>query len=707
MKLSKNKFLLSCILLNSLNQIYANDTLGTISVSSSTIDDKFKNLTTKTSSSTIISSADIEKINPTNIENILNTIPGITASNVGNDRVKIHIRGIDNQMYMGENPGVAVVIDGVPVQETSGKINLDLDNIDSIKVIKGSASYLYGNDAISGAIIITTKRAKGINSSKVEAEMGSFGFKRLLAGTNQSFENGAFQLQGTIRDTDGYWDDAYLKHKSINGKYQHYLTETSDITFGADYTKRKTGDGTSIHGESNAKSNPTSNNEVSYSGYHDTTLLKTFITYSDDIDDTSNLMINLSRYKDDTTNLYSPIDLNNDGLEESHRNKSDEEWIQNTFKSEYRKSFDKVAIMAGVNIARNKQENKSNAQTNYKNGYGPSATNVKKGDIVGSSHNEEDINAIYLELQNHLTDHLTSTINFRHDDIKYNYKNNLDKTLNTTPSYNANTYRVGLNYKLNNNHNIYTSYATGFRAPTAQQISGNIDKLQADPTLDIQTTLDIETTNNIEIGITGDISSLQYDASIYQLDREDYIGIRAGSYMWSSDDDADKSVGNLGDMRSRGFELALNSDRSKMVSFSIAYTYLDAKFKKYSINPNDGGNPPIDLSGNIIPRTSKHTLNLTLDFKLAEGLIVSPELIAKSNYFADEDNKYKQPGYEVVNLRTQYKINNSLEIFGKIENLLDKDYYQFIQVGYNKNMEDATIRVAPSRAYYAGLRYKF
>ncbi len=676
--------------------------LGTISVESSTIDDKFESTKTEVSNTTIITEEDVQKINPTNIENILNTIPGITASNVGNDRVKIHIRGIDNQMYMGEKPGVAVVIDGVPVQETTGKINLDLDNIASIKVIKGSASYLYGNDAIAGAIVITTKRPKGQSSSKIETEVGSFGFKRALASTNQNLKSGALQLQGTIRDTDGYWDDAYLKHKSINGKYQHYFTETSDLTLGMDYTTRKSGDGTSVHGLTESILNPKSVTEVSYAGYYDTKLLKTFVTYSQDIDDNSNVMANISRYEDNTVNFSGATDTDGDTISDDHKTISDEDWIQNTFKSEYRKSFNSFAIMTGVDIARNEQKNTNIAKLTV-GGFTPQT----KGDITGSSNNKEKINALYFELQNQLSENLNSTINYRHDSIKYDYENHLDNTLNTSPSYNANTYRVGLNYKLSNTHNIYTSYATGFRAPTAGQISSNIEKLQSDPTLDIQTNLDIETTKNIELGIRGDISSFKYDASIYQLDREDYIGKRAGSYIWSSDDEEDESIGNLGDMRSRGFELSLNSDRERMVSFSLAYTYLDAKFKEYSINPNDGGTPPISLNGNIVPRTSKHTVNLTVDFKPVAGLTISPELISKSSYYADESNLYKQPAYEVVNLRAEYKINKSLEIFGKIENLFDKNYNQFVNVGYGNDMEDATIRVAAPRAYYAGLRYKF
>ena len=39
--------------------------------------------------------------------------------------------------YMGEKPGVAIVIDGVPVQERSRKdVNIDSDNIESYKNYK-------------------------------------------------------------------------------------------------------------------------------------------------------------------------------------------------------------------------------------------------------------------------------------------------------------------------------------------------------------------------------------------------------------------------------------------------------------------------------------------------------------------------------------------------------------------------------------------
>ncbi|TLP36274.1 TonB-dependent receptor [Arcobacter arenosus] len=684
----------SLILVNSLNAVE----LESINVVSSTIDDKYEEKLNSTSNTFIIDNEEIEKMDPTNVEDILNTIPGITASNVGNDRVKIHIRGIDNQMYMGERPGVAIVIDGVPVQETTGKINLDLDNIESIKVIKGSASYLYGNDAIGGALVITTKRPKGISTSKFETEVGSFGFKRALLGTNQSFDNSSLQLQASYRDTDGYWHDAYLNHKSINGKYQYYLNDNSDLTFGLDYTKRKSGDGTSVHGIDAVINDPKSVNEVSYAGFYDTSLIKTFLTYSNDIDDTSNFMAVISRYQDDTTSRSS-----RDSTDTFHLKNNDEKWIQNTFKSEYRKSFGNIAAMIGVNLEKNSQDNESVQRVTYGS---PWTGITTAGTLLSDNNTDENISAIYLELQYKITPKLNIVGNYRYDYISYDYKNNMDSSLNVDPSYNNSSFKLGLNYELDENNYLYTSYSTGFRAPTAGQISGNLSLLQSNPALDIPTELDPEKTQNFEVGIKGTFKNINYDLSAYQLDRIDYIGKKAGSYIWSTDDDEYLAVDNVGDMRSRGIELAINSKINDSFSYNLAYTFLDAKLIDYSVNPNDG-NPEIELDGNYVPRTSRHTLNFGLDWNVNQKFVLSPEVVAKSSYYADEANLYKQPGYAVINLRGNYKITDSLEVFGKITNLLDKNYYQFVNVSYGSDMTDATIRVAHPRAFYAGLRYKF
>ncbi|QOG11401.1 TonB-dependent receptor [Arcobacter sp. FWKO B] len=466
-------------------------------------------------------------------------------------------------MYMGEKPGVAVVIDGVPVQETAGKINIDLDNIESIKVIKGGASFLYGNDAIAGAIIITTKRPKGQNISQIETEIGSFSSKRFLASTNQSFEKSALQLQGSTRTSDGYWEDAYVREKSINGKYQYYINDLSDITFGLDLTNRKTGDGNSVSGTTNAETNPTSAGEYSYGGYYNSDLIKTFITYSEEINQSSHYMLRFHKYIDDKTSKTGRTAYNNI-----------EKWDQNGIKGEYYKSFNKYAIMVGLDLQKNTTD-----ETQYL---------ASDNSLRSQYDTDERIYALYGELNNQITDSLTSVINLRYDNLKYKYNDQLDNSKNVNPSYNTTSFRAGLNYDFTENNSLFTSISTGFRAPTVSQISKNQTGIALGH--DVPTSLKTETTYNYEIGIRGLQSNVNYEASIYQLDRKDYIGRQGGSYSsstgWSktSNIDEDEYYFNLGDMRSRGFELALNGDIMSNLSFNTAYTYLDAIFKNIHLH---------------------------------------------------------------------------------------------------------------------------
>ncbi|MBU1643146.1 TonB-dependent receptor, partial [bacterium] len=575
-------------------------------------------------------------------------------------------------------------------------------NIESIKVIKGGASYLYGNDALAGAIVITTKKPKGESASKIEGEIGSFNSKRLLATTNQSFGNSALQLQASYRDTDGYWDDAYATIKSVNGKYVYYIDETSDVTFGLDYTNRKTGDGNSVSGTIEAEEDPRSVGEYSYSGYYDSDLIKGFVSYSKDFGEESNLMVQLHTYQDDKT--YKTARRKYD---------ANEVWKQNGAKGEYRTAFGPLAVMAGLDIQRNTTD-----ELRYL---------AADGSLNNDYETEEAINAVYTELILQVTERLTTTFNFRYDYIEQKYINDLDSTNNVSPTYKVPSYRAGFNYTLPENNSLYANFSTGFRTPTPGQISNNAVNLMNDPTLDIPLEIDPETTYNYELGARGQIrtngriETLFYNASIYQLDRYDYIGQIAGNYI-TSDDENESNYDNVGDMRSRGFELAMYSDQSRMFSFNLAYTYLDAVFTSYTISQQitadpDGPYRPLtatyerkDLSGNRVPRTSKHMIDFTLHFKPVEAALISAEIYARSSYYADEANNYEMPGYAVMNLRGEYRFNEMFEIFGRIDNLLNKNYYQFANINSSALADDTTdmtIRVAPPRAYYAGLRIRF
>ncbi|NAS30310.1 TonB-dependent receptor [Flavobacteriaceae bacterium R38] len=134
-----------------------------------------------------ISKSEIERNQGRTIAELINTKSGIeitgSRSNAGQN-LGVRVRG-------GNNNQVLVIIDGVQVTDPS-QINseydlrlLSLGNIESIEIIKGAASTLYGSGAATAVINITTLKAgKDVINASVTSTIG----------TNQSQDDQDFDI---------------------------------------------------------------------------------------------------------------------------------------------------------------------------------------------------------------------------------------------------------------------------------------------------------------------------------------------------------------------------------------------------------------------------------------------------------------------------------------------------------------------------------
>ena len=703
----------------------ANEDLGVIKVESSTIDDKFDAKKMEVSNTVTLKGSQIEEAHAENIANVLNKVPGLTVRQNEGDSNKIHIRGVATEMYMGEKPGVAIVIDGVPVQERSGSVNIDSDNIESIKIIKGGASYLYGNDALAGAVVITTKRPKGKNEGFASIERGSHGYGKYLANYLGSTEEYAVQIQGSYKTSDGYWENSDYWAKSFNGKIQYYLDDSSDITFGADKSTRFENDtGSLTHtvgGVNQIDTNPTSIGEVGYSVKSDIDLDKYFLTYSKDLDDKSNLMAQVYRYEDTTVKRSGAYDgISGNGLlRDDHLYNSYSNTIQDGLKTEYRKDDEKLAYMVGLDLARNEESKNSKDRVNDV----VRGTVYSIGNLRSDTKFNEDINALYGEAKYQIDEKIVASFNARIDQMDYDYTNNMtSKTWNK--DFNEESYKLGATYKLKKDSILFANISTGFRVPTIDQLyAGDMSTSTRSGTYSNNTDIKTETTLNFEIGHRIKLGTMTYDASIYQLNRDDVIGRSSGNY--SGTRGVNIQYENMADVRNRGLEISANSDKKKQFSYGVNYTYLNSEYTKYDeynliLNNTTTGSDYVEgvynLAGNTVPRTSKHTINLEGNYKAMSNLMLTAELNYRSSQFADDLNRIKVAGYSVVNLKTKYNTKVSgypVEFFVKVDNVLDKQYYMMPRVTGDRNDDgvysegDMGLTVNPGRVYLAGLNMKF
>jgi len=752
------------LILTGATTAFAAEDLGIIQVESTTIDDKFEGKREEPSNIAVISGKQVDKQHTQNIQQVLQGIPGITTELQSGDSLKIHIRGVENQRYMGEKPGVAVVIDGVPVFERTGRVNIDLDNIESIKVVKGGASYLFGDDALSGAVIITTKRGAQYAGVTASLEAGSFGYNKYLGRAGFANEYGAGHIQASKREGDGYYHDSEFKSEYLNGKLQYYVDDVSDITFGMEVSDRQKDSHGTVDGITSAKQDPKSKwiENDDYARMYDVRLEKFFVTYSRDIGDTDNLLLNTYRFTDQTNFMSRPIngkylpDNTQITDPDAYAYANDYFQVQRGIKAEYRSAGDQLAWMAGLDLRANTYENYVDNTTTYKHSNRSPRIAATAGDVEADNETDENIQAIYGELKFRPIDPMTVTLNGRFDHIVLDYLDH-DADFETDKTFDIASWRIGGNYALNESTDIYGNVSTGFRAPSVTQLfAGDIDP---DGGTASNPNLTPEEARNFEIGLrrTFPIMGINWDldAALFRIDRKDYIMSSAGQYGKTQDDEL-LQYENIGGMRSRGLELTLRSDPSRKFWVNVGYSYLDAfytDYKNYNLilgnrygrDPSidalaDGDNDGVceageytpadgycvehhDLTGNQVPRTPRHHLNIGLNWQAASNWLITGEIEAKSSYFADELNWNKISGHAVFNLLASYDrefSNSKVSFFTRVDNVFDKEYWNTARGSYDSdspgtgneadgvfNMEDLSIVVNQGRTFTAGLSVSF
>ncbi len=155
----------------------------------------------------VITSKNIKAIGATDLDQILETIPGLHVSITNIAYSPIYtIRGIHSQF----NPQVLVLINGIPINNLyvgdRGQVwgGMPVNNIERIEVIRGPGSAIYGADAFAGVINVVTKTSKDINGTELGARAGSFNTMDawVLHGGDINDIDFSFSLQ--LHKTDGF-----------------------------------------------------------------------------------------------------------------------------------------------------------------------------------------------------------------------------------------------------------------------------------------------------------------------------------------------------------------------------------------------------------------------------------------------------------------------------------------------------------------------
>jgi iron complex outermembrane receptor protein len=264
--------------------------------------------------------------------------------------------------------------------------------------------------------------------------------------------------------------------------------------------------------------------------------------------------------------------------------------------------------------------------------------------------------------------------------------------LNGDNSFSRFNPAIGLNFNPVPHLTTYASYNEGMRAPTP------IELTCADPNAPCKLPnnflsdppLKKVVSRTLEFGARGKIGAdTTWSAAAYRTELSDDI-------QFISSQGAGSNTGffqNVGDTRRQGIELASTTKFGALSAIArysyIAATYQSPFIETSPVNSLADATGSIAVSpGNAIPGIPRHNLKFRFDYDATERWSIGSNVLYTGSAYArgDENNadvRGKVPGYTVVNLDSRYKVTKDLELFGRVNNLFDREYANFGILGRN------------------------
>ena len=173
--------------------------------------------------STVIDRREIEDSGARDLAELLRRVASVHVSDAIGDggSARIDMRGFGGTAQSN----VAVLIDGRKINPATDTASLylnsiDLDNIQQIEIVEGSAGVLYGNQAVGGLINVITRKPER-RSRRLTLGAGSYDSWELLASLSERLGDSAgLSLEAHKRDSDNYRDANASRMERIDTRLQ-------------------------------------------------------------------------------------------------------------------------------------------------------------------------------------------------------------------------------------------------------------------------------------------------------------------------------------------------------------------------------------------------------------------------------------------------------------------------------------------------------
>ncbi|GAB5415005.1 MAG: hypothetical protein Cons2KO_26080 [Congregibacter sp.] len=611
----------------------------------------------------------------------------------------VSIRGVTGNHG---NDTFLALVDGIPFVGPDEEVLLyevPYPVVDSIEIVRGPLSALYGRGAIAGAVNYRTREI-GENQGDVYMSVGNEGFSRLGGHLEHRFDNGAGVLiNATYEDFEGWRDNSQRKLGSVFVKGELPLNERSKLTGWLTYYDRDaeipsviptTGDGTPVEvfggDESFLGYLPTYNRSEGVVGA---------VRFEHSFNDNLSLMVTGQARRFDSAvrlNFYDFFEFNPAENIMGVNGFASENTADVYFgEAAFNWNVGRHTIVAGISTERATldEEDRWSGEIDpffsgecgfrfyailidYSTGQvtndQPDNPCFVRDELRTKADTTNTFYGAFIQDEIALTDRLTLTAGVRYDaferDVDFAVVGTRPVDQQADGDADAFSPKLSLAYSVGSGI-VYGSYSRGFNSNFGPVFQWEPDRFARD---EAPTTID-----SYELGWKGMTSDkrLTWELALFYLEQED-----RRIFVPNPDFDGPPTLATTGQAySSQGIESAVTYALSDATVLTATYTYIDAEWDDLVIAGSFGA-PDQDFSGVTPQGVPENMFFAELTHRFGNGSRVGLTYEWYDDYFVDLSNSVSDGGYDLVGAYASIALPSlpQLSIDLSVTNLLDEDY---------------------------------
>ncbi|MBT8145817.1 MAG: TonB-dependent receptor [Gammaproteobacteria bacterium] len=611
----------------------------------------------------VLSEEELRQIAHTHFQEALARLPGVNISRNNGQESLIAIR---SPVLTG--PGACgnflTAEEGIPLR-AAGFCNVNemfdsnTENAERIEVIRGPATAFYGSNALNG--MINTVLPDPQERLDVTLEAGPWGSYR--AGVVAGFDSGNFKhmFLATGQNAEGWQDDSGVDQQKLSWVYQYETAGGFQLDGGFTRTNLNQETGGYVVGPDAYKDASLRDTNPNPEAYRDNESFRIWTRVSKELENDWEVVF---------TPYFREVNLNfiqhflpGDPTEDSeHRSLG--------FQFASYKDFSNNSFLAlGLDVESTDgrlfqfQENPTQGSAFLQN------------TIPQGAHYDYEVEAFqiapFVHYQYYVSEQLDISLGLRWERMDYEYDNLMidgrtkdngeacgfggcrySRPADRDDDFDNVSPKLGVRYRFNDQHNVQARAQRGFRAPQATELY----RLQgANPDVQVAR-LDSVELDSYELAFEGFGNGWEYSVTGYYMEKKNDIGT-----------DSSRAKVTDNETEHKGIEFAGAYSLTENLTLLATYNFAEHTYEKDFVTGEQ-------VEGNDVDTAPNNFGNFRLNWQITPTISTELEWVNMGEYYTNPQNTADYSGHDVYNLRTNWAVNEDLNVSLRILNLADEEY---------------------------------